>query len=88
MDLNRRAHARISATAVLMTTALTLLMTIALHHPSHLARILITLAANLSAITVTLSLAATFAPSTDTRQAASHTLDLLLRLVPWYTPRN
>ncbi|MFF9186421.1 hypothetical protein [Streptomyces misionensis] len=39
-------------------------------------------------ITITLALTAVFAPNTSTRQAATRTLDLLLRLVPWYTPRR
>lgn len=48
--------------------------------------LLAVLAAVLSAITATLVLAAAFAPTPATLTAARTTLDLLLRLVPWYTP--
>ncbi|MFG2775063.1 hypothetical protein [Streptomyces sp. NPDC048350] len=37
-------------------------------------------------VTATLALAAVIASTTATRQAATRTLDLLPRLVPWYTP--
>ncbi|MEU3290520.1 hypothetical protein [Streptomyces longwoodensis] len=40
----------------------------------------------LGALTATLALAAAFAPTAATRTAARTTLDLLLRLVPWYSP--
>jgi hypothetical protein len=66
----------------------TILTTLALHHAGHLATLLLTLTAALGAITITLALTAVFAPNTSTRQAATRTLDLLLRLVPWYTPRS
>jgi hypothetical protein len=69
-------------------TALTLLITGARHHSGDLAALLIVLTAALGAITAILALAAAFAPTTATRTAAHHTLDLLLRVVPWYTPRN
>ncbi|MDX2540055.1 hypothetical protein [Streptomyces scabiei] len=61
---------------------------VALHHPGHLTSLLAVFTAALGAITATLALAAAFAPTTATRTGARHTLDLLLRLVPWYTPRN
>ncbi|MGA5291614.1 hypothetical protein [Streptomyces pseudogriseolus] len=61
-------------------------ITAGLHHPGHLVRLLIILAAVLGALTATLALAAAFAPTATTRTAARTTLDLLLRLVPWYTP--
>ncbi|MDX2819237.1 hypothetical protein PV410_43120 [Streptomyces sp. PA03-5A] len=34
------------------------------------------------------ALGAAFARNPDTRRAAARTLDLLLRLIPWYTPRR
>ena len=66
----------------------TVLIASALQHPSHLTNVLLILTAALGATTTTLALAAAFAPTTATRAAARHTLDLLLRLVPWYTPRG
>ncbi|MFB7215953.1 hypothetical protein [Streptomyces sp. NPDC056255] len=48
----------------------------------------VVLTAALGATTATLALATAFAPTTAPRTAARHTLDLLRRLVPWYTPRN
>lgn len=76
-----------TATA-LTTVLLALLITGALHHPGHLTSLMIVVTAALGATTATLALAAAFAPTTATRTAARHTLDPLLRLVPWYTPRN
>ncbi|WP_329167792.1 hypothetical protein OG939_36060 [Streptomyces sp. NBC_01685] len=86
-----RAHRRRTRTrtaAALTTVLLTLLGAAALHHPDHIKRLLLCLTAALGAITATLALASAFAPTTATRTAARHTLDLLLRLVPWYTPRG
>ncbi|UXY40368.1 hypothetical protein [Streptomyces albidocamelliae] len=56
--------------------------------PGYLVRLLVVLAAVLGALTATLALAAAFASTATTRTAARNTLDLLLRLVPWYTPRG
>lgn len=85
MSPDHRKRARTSAATALTTT---LLIATALNHPDHLTRLLTTLAITLGAITATLALAAAFAPTTATRHAATRTLDLLLRLVPWYTPRS
>ncbi|GAA3043439.1 hypothetical protein GCM10017562_76060 [Streptomyces roseofulvus] len=74
MNPHHRTRVRTRAAAVLTTIAFSLLITTALHS-AHLTRLL-------------LALAAAFAPTTATRQAATGTLDLLLRLVPWYTPRR
>ncbi|MET8941839.1 hypothetical protein ABZX28_33160 [Streptomyces rubiginosohelvolus] len=87
MNPHHRTRVRTRAAAVLTTIAFGLLITTALHS-AHLTRLLLALAATLGAITATLALAAAFAPTTATRQAATGTLDLLLRLVPWYTPRR
>jgi hypothetical protein len=67
------------------TTALTITTA---HHPGALTDLLIASIATPSALTATLAFAAAFAPTTATRTAARQTLDLLLRLVPWYTPRR
>ncbi|MFI5924035.1 hypothetical protein ACIA8M_36635 [Streptomyces anulatus] len=83
-----RNRTRIRTAAALTTTLLTLLSAGALHHTDHLKNLLLLLTAALGAITATLALASAFAPTTATRTAARHTLDLLLRLVPWYTPRG
>ncbi|OMI91335.1 hypothetical protein BSZ07_00005 [Streptomyces sp. M1013] len=77
MTPEHRNRIRTKAAAGLATALLTLLIASALQHPGHLTSILLIL-------TATLALAAAFAPTTATR----HTLDLLLRLVPWYTPRG
>ncbi|MBY8864525.1 hypothetical protein [Streptomyces sennicomposti] len=53
-----------------------------------MAHLLVIPAAVLGAVTVPLALAAAFAPTATTRTAARTTLDLLLRLVPWYTPKS
>ncbi|MGW5782030.1 hypothetical protein [Streptomyces sp. NPDC003863] len=87
MNPHHRTRVRTRAAAVLTTIVFGLLITTALHS-AHLTRLLLALAATLGAITATLALAAAFAPTTATRQAATRTLDLLLRLVPWYTPRR
>ncbi|MES9623132.1 hypothetical protein ACPCBX_25125 [Streptomyces tuirus] len=87
MTPDHRNRTRAKAAAGLTTALLTLLIA-ALHHPGHLTSLLLILTAALGATTATLALAATFAPTTATRTAARHTLDLLLRLVPWYTPRS
>ncbi|MGW1249546.1 hypothetical protein [Streptomyces sp. NPDC002535] len=87
MNPHHRTRIRTRAAAVLTTIVFGLLITTALHS-AHLTRLLLALAATLGAITATLALAAAFAPTTATRQAATRTLDLLLRLVPWYTPRR
>ncbi|THA77050.1 hypothetical protein E6R60_10780 [Streptomyces sp. A0642] len=83
-----RNRARIRTATALTTAFLTLLGAGSLHHAGHLRWLLLVLAAALGAITATLALASAFAPTTATRTAARHTLDLLLRLVPWYTPRG
>ncbi|MFC8093412.1 hypothetical protein [Streptomyces sp. NPDC057301] len=88
MTPSHRRRIRTRTAATLTTALLTLLIAGALHHPAHLKVCLAVLTAALGAITVTLALAAAFAPTTATRQAATRTLDLLLRLVPWYTPRS
>ncbi|MFJ5829589.1 hypothetical protein [Streptomyces sp. NPDC093089] len=87
MNPHHPTRVRTRAAAVLTTIVFGLLITTALHS-AHLTRLLLALAATLGAITATLALAAAFAPTTATRQAATRTLDLLLRLVPWYTPRR
>ncbi|MGW4055936.1 hypothetical protein ACWENA_34450 [Streptomyces sp. NPDC004779] len=87
MNPHHRTRVRTRAAAVLTTIGFGLLITTA-RHSAHLTRLLLALAATLGAITATLALAAAFAPTTATRQAATRTLDLLLRLVPWYTPRR
>lgn len=87
MNPHHRTRIRTRAAAVLTTIVFGLLFTTALHS-AHLTRLLLALAATLGAITATLALAAAFAPTTATRQAATRTLDLLLRLAPWYTPRR
>ncbi|MEU6033014.1 hypothetical protein ABZ825_39510 [Streptomyces tauricus] len=82
-------HRSRTRTAAGLTTALlTLLIAGALHHPGDLISLLLILTAALGATTATLALAAAIAPTTAPRTAARHTLDLLLRVVPWYTPRN
>jgi len=86
MTPDHRTRARIKTATVLTTALLTLLITGALHHLGHLTALLVVLTAALGAIIAILALAA--APTTATRTAARHTLDLLLRVVPWYTPRN
>ncbi|MFJ8719489.1 hypothetical protein ACIRD9_41050 [Streptomyces violaceus] len=88
MTPEHRNRIRTKAAAGLATALLTLLIASALHYPDHAASILLVLTAALGATTATLALAAAFAPTTATRTAARHTLDLLLRLVPWYTPRD
>ncbi|WP_328436206.1 hypothetical protein OHA71_49430 [Streptomyces sp. NBC_00444] len=75
MTTSHRTRIRTRTAAVLTTGLLTLLTAGALHHPGRLTGLLAVLTAAL-------------APTTATRTAARHTLDLLLRLVPWYTPRN
>ncbi|MEV6133838.1 hypothetical protein AB0M05_44765 [Streptomyces violaceusniger] len=84
MTSEHRNRIRTRTTAGLATALITLLIASALHHPGHLTSILLILTAALGATTATLALA----PTTATRTAARHTLDLLLRLVPWYTPRS
>ncbi|MFJ4873283.1 hypothetical protein [Streptomyces sp. NPDC088757] len=84
MTPEHRNRIRTKAAAVLATV----LIARALQHPGHLTNVLLILTAALGATTTTLALAAAFAPTTATRAAARHTLDLLLRLVPWYTPRG
>ncbi|MFE2267169.1 hypothetical protein [Streptomyces griseosporeus] len=88
MTPEHRSRIRTRTAAGLTTALLNLLIASALHHPGHLTSILLILTAALGATTATLALAAAFAPTTATRTAARHTLDLLLRLVPWYTPRS
>ncbi|MFJ3891115.1 hypothetical protein [Streptomyces rubrogriseus] len=88
MTPDHRNRTRTRTAAGLTTAFLALLIVGALRHPGHLTSILLILTAALGATTATLALAATFAPTTATRTAARHTLDLLLRLVPWYTPRS
>ncbi|MFJ3547355.1 hypothetical protein ACIPQH_34940 [Streptomyces rubiginosohelvolus] len=88
MTPEHRNRTRTRTAAGLTTALLTLLIASALHHPGHLISLLLILTAALGATTATLALAAAFAPTTATRTAARHTLDLLLRVVPWYTPRN
>ncbi|MFI1303385.1 hypothetical protein [Streptomyces sioyaensis] len=88
MTPEHRNRIRTRTAAGLATALLTLLIASALHHPGHLTSLLLILTAALGATTATLALAAAFAPTTATRTAARHTLDLLLRLVPWYTPRS
>ncbi|MGJ5797584.1 hypothetical protein ACSCB1_00005 [Streptomyces europaeiscabiei] len=88
MTPDHRNRTRAKAAAGLTTALLTLPIAAALHYPGHLTSILLILTAALGATTATLALAATFAPTTATRRTARHTLDLLLRLVPWYTPRS
>ncbi|MER5971479.1 hypothetical protein ACFYYR_31465 [Streptomyces sp. NPDC001922] len=88
MTPEHRNRIRTKAAAGLATVLLTFLIASALQHPSHLTNVLLILTAALGATTTTLALAAAFAPTTATRAAARHTLDLLLRLVPWYTPRG
>ncbi|MET9080091.1 hypothetical protein ABZX95_50455 [Streptomyces sp. NPDC004232] len=80
------AHTRMAI--ALTTVLLTITIAGALHHPGHLESLLTAVTGALGAITVTLALASAFAPTTVTRTAARHTLDLLVRLVPWYTPRD
>ncbi|MFE9016952.1 hypothetical protein [Streptomyces cyaneofuscatus] len=88
MTPEQRNRTRTRTAAGFTTALLTLLIAGALHHPGHLISLLLILTAALGATTATLALAAAFAPTTATRTAARHTLDLLLRVVPWYTPRN
>ncbi|WP_327350160.1 hypothetical protein OG772_36455 [Streptomyces sp. NBC_01321] len=88
MTRAHRSRTRTRTAAALTTVLLTLLSAGALHHAGHLKSLLVVLTAALGATTATLALASAFAPTTATRTAARHTLDLLLRLVPWYTPRN
>lgn len=88
MTPQHRTRVRASLSAVVTASALTLVFTSALGHPGRLPRVLIALTAVLGTIAATLALAAAFAPTTATRTAAGRTLDLLLRLVPWYTPRG
>ncbi|GES34745.1 hypothetical protein AB0G60_35510 [Streptomyces angustmyceticus] len=88
MTPEHRNRIRTRTAAGLATALLALLTAGALRHPGHLMSILLILTAALGATTATLALAAAFAPTTATRTAARHTLDLLLRLVPWYTPRS
>ncbi|MFI0813555.1 hypothetical protein [Streptomyces echinatus] len=85
MTPEHRTSTRTRTATALTTGLLTTLITLAFHHAGHLTSLLLTLTAALSAITITLALTAVFAPNTSTRQAATRTLDLLLRLVPWYT---
>ncbi|MFF4590518.1 hypothetical protein [Streptomyces sp. NPDC001388] len=75
MTPEHRNRTRTRTAAALTTALLTLLIAGALHHPGHLISLLLILTAALGA-------------TTATRTAARHTLDLLLRAVPWYTPRN
>lgn len=75
-------------TAAGLATAFLAFLIAGARHPGHLTSILLILTAALGATTATLALAAAFAPTTAPRTAARHTLDLLLRLVPWYTPRS
>jgi hypothetical protein len=86
MTSSHRTRARTSTATALTTVLFTITIADAFHHPGQ--SIVIVLAAALGAITATLALAAVFAPAPVTRTAARHTLDLLLRLVPWYTPRS
>ncbi|WP_055470024.1 hypothetical protein [Streptomyces ardesiacus] len=88
MTPEHRNRIRTKAAAGLATALLTLLIASALQYSGHLTNLLLILTATLGATTATLALAAAFAPTTATRTAARHTLDLLLRLVPWYTPRG
>ncbi|WP_328505129.1 hypothetical protein [Streptomyces sp. NBC_00391] len=88
MTPEHRNRIRTRTAAGLTTALLTLLIAGALRHPGHMISLLLILTAALGATTATLALAAAFAPTTATRTAARHTLDLLLRLVPWYTPRS
>ncbi|MGW0550120.1 hypothetical protein [Streptomyces altiplanensis] len=88
MTAHQRGRIRARAAAALTTAALALLLAGAAHHPGHLAQLLLTLTAALGAVTAVVALAAAFAHTTETRTAASQTLDLLLRLVPWYTHRG
>ncbi|WP_329449437.1 hypothetical protein OG894_41760 [Streptomyces sp. NBC_01724] len=81
MTRAHRSRTRTRTAAALTTVLLTLFSAGALHHAGHVKSLLVVL-------TATLALASAFAPTTATRTAARHTLDLLLRLVPWYTPRN
>ncbi|MEV7325232.1 hypothetical protein [Streptomyces sp. NPDC093970] len=87
MTPSHRTRAR-TMTATALTTVLLTTIAGVLHHPGNVESLLIALTAALGATTATLALAAAFAPTTATRTAARHTLDLLLRLVPWYTPRS
>ncbi|MFB8381185.1 hypothetical protein [Streptomyces rubiginosohelvolus] len=77
---------RLRAAVALTTTALTLLATT--QTTRHLTPLLLATAAALGATTTTIALTATFARTAHRRAAADRTLDLLLRLVPWYTPRR
>ncbi|MFC8698475.1 hypothetical protein [Streptomyces parvus] len=90
MTPEQRNRTRTRTAAGLTTALLTLLIAGALHHPGRLISLLLILTAALGATTaaLALALAAAFAPTTAPRTAARHTLDLLLRVVPWYTPRN
>ncbi|MEV0495670.1 hypothetical protein [Streptomyces atratus] len=51
-------------------------------------RLLLTITALLATVTAVIALGAAFAPTSDIRTSARNTLDLLLRLVPWYIPRG
>ncbi|MGW4937332.1 hypothetical protein ACWEQH_30745 [Streptomyces sp. NPDC004166] len=88
MTPEHRTNTRTRTATAITTGLLTALIAVTLHHTGHLTNLLLTLTAALTAITITLALTAVFAPHTTTRQAATRTLDLLLRLVPWYTPQK
>ncbi|MGY4966799.1 hypothetical protein [Streptomyces sp. 900105245] len=88
MTPHPRSRVRTQAVTAVSTVLLTGAIAAGLHHPGHLVRLLVVLAALLGAVIATLALAAAFAPTATTRTAARTTLDLLLRLVPWYTPRS
>ncbi|MET8816457.1 hypothetical protein ABZW47_31210 [Streptomyces sp. NPDC004549] len=88
MTPSQRTRTRAGIAATLTGLPLTLVLTGALHRPGTLICVLLALTATLGAITAAIALASVFAPTTATRTAARHTLDLLLRLVPWYTPRS
>ncbi|WP_410540136.1 hypothetical protein [Streptomyces sp. KL2] len=87
MTDRQRRRIRTRAAAALTTLTLALLLT-GITHPGHLTRLLLAVTALLGTITAVIALASTFARTPATRTAARCTLDLLLRLVPWYTPRN
>ncbi|MFF2308168.1 hypothetical protein ACFVVP_37380 [Streptomyces sp. NPDC058128] len=87
MNPEHRARLRARAAALFTASAFGLLITAGLYTIQP-ARLLLALATSITAIGTPLALAAAFAPTHATRQAATRTLDLLLRLVPWYTPRN
>ncbi|MEU3430675.1 hypothetical protein [Streptomyces gardneri] len=87
MAPEHRVRIRTRAAALFTTSASGLLITASLYTVQP-ARLLLALTAGITAIGAPIALAAAFAPSRATRQTATRTLDLLLRFVPWYTPRN